>query len=404
MWLLEPEVRARLEAALNSGAAPTAEQQAEYEARFFEDDDSGSSRGSRILSTAGRSAEIQIAGVMTKKPDFLAMLFGGGNTTYPQIIDAIAQAEANAEVDDITLAIDSPGGAFDGLFDALAAIEAAKKPITAVISGVGASAAYAMASQANEIVATNRASRIGSIGVAAEFRVREDSVTITSTNAPRKRPDVQTDEGKAMVVEELDAMHDLFVDAIAKGRGVTPSEVNASFGQGATYLADKAMKRGMIDRVGAAPALKVVGNADTTTARSGGNQPEAGSMDLNELKAKHPDVYAAAMQEGVSQERDRVVAHLNMGTQAGIMDTAVAAIKDGQGMTMTLQSEYMAAAMNKRDTDKRVADDSETAAADGAAATTTQEDEQTRDAKAEQGIWAFAMDRCGVEMGGASNA
>lgn len=126
-------------------------------------------------------------------------------------------------------------------------------------------------------------------------------------------------------------------------------------------------------------------------------------MDLNELKAKHPDVYAAAMQEGVSQERDRVVAHLNMGTQAGIMDTAVAAIKDGQGMTMTLQSEYMAAAMNKRDTDKRVADDSETAAADGAAATTTQEDEQTRDAKAEQGIWAFAMDRCGVEMGVATN-
>lgn len=400
MWLLEPDVRARLEAALNSGAAPTAEQQAEYEARFY--DDEGSGRSSRILTTAGRSAEIQIAGVMTKKPDFLAMLFGGGNTTYPQIIDAIAQAEANEEIDDITLAIDSPGGAFDGLFDALAAIEAASKPITAVISGVGASAAYAMASQANEIVATNRAARIGSIGVAAEFRVREDSVTLTSTNAPRKRPDVQTDEGRAMVVEELDAMHDLFVDAIAKGRGVTPSEVNASFGQGATYLADKAMKRGMIDRIGAT-SLKVVGSTDTTTARSGGNQPEAGSMDLNELKAKHPAVYEAAVQHGVTQERDRVVAHLNMGAQAGIMDTAVAAIKDGQGMTMTLQSEYMAAAMNKRDADARAADNAETAAADGAASTSSQEDEQTRDAKAEQGIWAFAGNRCGVELEGVNN-
>lgn len=401
MWLLEPEIRARLEAAVNSGAAPTAEQQAEYEARFY-DDDEGPGRSSRILSTAGRSAEIAIAGVMTKKPDFLAMLFGGGNTTYPEIISALAEAEANDDIDDITLSIDSPGGAFDGLFDALAAIEATSKKTTAVISGVGASAAYAMASQADEIVATNRASRIGSIGVAAEFRVREDSVTITSTNAPRKRPDVQTDEGKAMVVEELDAMHDIFVDAIAKGRGVTPSEVNASFGQGATYLAEKAMKRGMIDRVGAT-SLTVVGNTDTTTARSGGNQPEAGSMDLKQLKAQHPDVYEAAMQEGVSQERDRVVAHLNMGKQAGIMDTAVTAIKDGQGMTMTLQSEYMAAAMNKRDTDKRVEDESETAAADGASVS-AQEDEQTRDAKAGADILAFASERCGVEMGGASNA
>jgi len=402
MWLLEPDVRARLEAALNSGAAPTAGQQAEYEARFYEDDESGASKGSRIMSTAGRSAEIKIAGVMTKNPDFLAMLFGGGNTTYPQIVDAINQAEANAEVDDITLAIDSPGGGFDGLFDALAAIEAAKKPITAVISGLGASAAYAIASQAGEIVATNRASRIGSIGVAAEFRVREDSVTLTSTNAPRKRPDVQTDEGRAMVIEELDAMHDLFVDAIAKGRGVTPSEVNASFGQGSTYLADTALKRGMIDRVGAT-SLKMVGRTDTTTARNGGNQPEAGSMDLNELKAKHPAVYAAAMQEGVDQERDRVVAHLNMGVQAGIIDTAVASIKSGAGMTLTLQSEYMNAAVNKRDTDRRALDDADTGAANGAAATSTEEDGRARDAKAEKGIWAFAMDRCGVEMEGGAN-
>lgn len=398
MWLLEPDVRARLEAALNSGASPTAEQQAEYEARIFDEDGSGNG-GSRILTTAGKSAEIQIAGVMTKKPDFLAMLFGGGNTTYPQIADALAQAEADDTVEDITLAIDSPGGAFDGLFDALAAIEAAKKPVKAVISGVGASAAYAIASQADQIVAASRASRIGSIGVAAEFRVREDSVTLTSTNAPRKRPDVTTEEGKAMVVEELDAMHDLFVDTIARGRGVGASEVNDSFGQGATYLADKALKRGMIDSVGAA-SLKIVGNTAKETA-SGGNQPETTTMDLNELKTKHPAVYAAAMLDGETKERDRVVAHLNMGVQAGIMDTAVTAIKDGSGMTMTLQSEYMAAAMNKRDTDKREADESEASAADGAATTSTQEDEATRDAKAAGDILAFASDRCGVETEGA---
>ena len=126
-------------------------------------------------------------------------------------------------------------------------------------------------------------------------------------------------------------------------------------------------------------------------------------MDLNELKAKHPAVYAAAMQEGVDQERDRVVAHLNMGVQAGIIDTAVASIKSGAGMTLTLQSEYMNAAVNKRDTDRRALDDADTGAANGAAATSTEEDGRARDAKAEKGIWAFAMDRCGVEMEGGAN-
>jgi len=398
MWLLEPGVRERLEAAINSGAAPTAEQQAEYEVRSTNDyGEDGGSDTSRILSTAGRCAEIAITGVMTKKPDFMSMLFGGGNTTYPMIIQAIAEAEQNDEIDEIIFAIDSPGGAFDGLFDALAAIEAAKKPTSAAISGVGASAAYAMASQADKITATNRAARIGSIGVAAEFRVREDSVTLTSTQAPRKRPDLSTSEGRAMVVEELDAMHEIFVDAIARGRGMTPDDVNANFGQGGTYLAEKALKRGMIDGIGAT-ALRVVGSANNPTARNSGKQPEAGKMDLNELKAKYPDVYAAAMQVGVEGERDRVVAHLNMGAQAGIMATAVTAIKEGSAMTLTLQSEYMTAGMNRRDTDNRAADDGDAAAALAAVAA-NQADAPTKDAKAEKDILAFAMERCGVEAG-----
>jgi ClpP class serine protease len=260
-----------------------------------------------------------------------------------------------------------------------------------------------MASQADKITATNRAARIGSIGVAAEFRVREDSVTLTSTQAPRKRPDVSTSEGRAMVVEELDAMHEIFVDAIASGRGMTPAEVNASFGQGATYLADKALKRGMIDAVGAT-ALRVVANTNTPTARNSGKQVEATKMDLIELKAKHPEVYAAAMQAGVSGERDRVVAHLNMGAQAGVMDIAVTAIKDGSAMTMTLQSEYLVAAMSKRDTDNRAADDGDAAAAANGASASIKDDDQTRDAKAEKGIWAFALDRCGVEAEGVHHA
>lgn len=369
MWLLEASVRQAILQAQKAGVMPTVEQQANFEASRL----SAGGASSRILSVAGSSAEVAIKGVITKAPSFLAMLFGGGNTTYPEIISALAEADSDPDIEDITLAIDSPGGHFDGLFDTLAAIQGTNKPVKAVVSNVGASAAYAIASQADEIVAANRATRVGSVGVVATFQVFENEVSITSTNAPKKRPDVTTEEGKAMVREELDAMHEIFVDAIAEGRDTSVDTVNAEFGQGATLLADEALKRGMIDAV-AAPSLKVVESTKTTTARSGGNKPEIGSMDLKQLKAQHPDVYAAAVQDGVDQERDRVSAHLIMGEKSGAMETASAAIKDGSGMTATLQATYLTAGMNRSDVGDRQDDEAGANAGDNASSSDDQGD------------------------------
>jgi ClpP class serine protease len=364
MWLLEAAVRQAIEQAQKAGFMPSAEQQQQFEASRYSAEQS---IGSRILTQAGSSAEVSIKGVITKTPSFMAMLFGGGNTTYPEIIAALAEADRDDSVEDITLAIDSPGGHFDGLFDTLAAIQSTSKPVKAVISNLGASAAYAIASQADEIVASNRAARIGSVGVVATFYNDENEISITSTNAPKKRPDITTEEGKAMVREELDAMHEIFVDAIADGRSATVEKVNAEFGQGATLLAGEALKRGMIDAI-AEPTLKAVKNTKSTTARSGGNQPEAGYMDLKTLKAQHPDVYAAAVQEGTDQERDRVTAHLIMGEKSGAMETASKAIKDGEAMTSTLQATYLTAGMNRSDVSTRQEEDAAASAADNASA------------------------------------
>ena len=308
-WLLETSVRQAIEQAQAAGIIPTVEQQTEFETSRTAAMVDGNSR---VLTLAGNSAEIAIKGTLTKSPDFMAMLFGGGNTTYTEIVSAIAAAEQDDNITDITLSIDSPGGAFDGLFDALASIQSAKKPIKAVVGGMAASAAYAIASQADTIVASNVASRIGSIGVAAEFNVNKNSVILTSTDAPKKRPDVTTAAGKEMVVEELDALHEIFVEAIAKGRGVSIDTINGGFGQGATLLADDALKRGMIDSV-AKTTFKTVDTTNLKTVASDGDNPEVELMNLSELKATHPDVHAAAVQVGIDQERDRVGAHLQMG-------------------------------------------------------------------------------------------
>lgn len=370
MWLLEASVRQAIERAQKAGFTPSAEQQARFVARFGDDD---GERDSRVLTIAGDQAEIMIKGILTPQPSFMAMLFGGGNATYPEIVAAIQQAEQNESVRAITLAVDSPGGHFDGLFDVLAAVQAAKKPVTAVVHGLAASAAYAIVCQADRIEARNRASRVGSIGVAVSFTVFDEDIDITSTAAPKKRPDVRTEEGKAMVVEELDALHEIFADSIAEGRGVTVAKVNAEFGQGATLLAGEALKRGMIDAIAETP-LRVVDNTNSTTARSGGNIPETGYMDLKTLQAQHPDVYAAAVQAGTDQERDRVTAHLIMGEKSGAMETAAKAIKDGVGMTSTLQATYLTAGMNRTDVSTRQEDDAAAAVADAATASAGQED------------------------------
>ena len=186
MWLLLSAIREIFEEAQKNGSAPTAQQQLDYEARMMSP--SGQDLP-RLLTVAGNNAEIAIEGAITNRPSLLAFIFGGGNTTYADINAALAVAEQDPDIDNITLAIDSPGGTIAGLFDTLAAIESAKKPVKAVVSNVAASAAYAIASQADEIVATNRAARIGSVGIVVRGFLDDNEIAITSSNAPKKAPD-----------------------------------------------------------------------------------------------------------------------------------------------------------------------------------------------------------------------
>ena len=356
-WLLDPDTHNLITAAAKGAFVPSATQQASFDARFSSD---GTARASRILSVAGSSAEIAIRGVLTQEPDIYAYLFGGGNATYAEIVSALVDAEQNEEIENITLAIDSPGGQFDGMFTVIEQIRKCTKPIESVISNVGASAAYAIAAQADKITTSNKAARIGSIGVAVTMWASEREISISSTASPKKRPDITTQEGKAVIREELDALHQIFVESIATGRATTIEKVNADFGQGATLLAEEALKVGMIDGIKGESA----NHSDITTGDPvASNQEATNTMDIQKLKAQHPDVFTAAMAEGVTKERDRVGAHLTMGQASGDMKTACAAIADGSEMTATLQATYMAAGMDRADITAASADAEAAAAA-----------------------------------------
>lgn len=380
MWLLESNTRDTIVQAEKSGFSPNAEQLTAFRSETSEEGGSG------IMSIAGDTADISIKGVLTNVPNFMAMIFGGGNTTYSDIISAIAFAEQNETIKNIVLSVDSPGGQIAGLFNAVSAIASAKKPVKAVVANQAASAAFALVAQADEIVAANEATSVGSVGIRVDMGVDDDTVVITSTEAPKKAPDVRTEEGKAVVREQLDAFHNVFVSSIAKGRDTTIEKVNSDFGRGTMILAGEAVKRGMIDSVAGSipqapsaastdgPAAVVPVLTDDTSATNGENKREV-SMDIEKLRTEHAATFAAAVQIGVSKERDRVSAHLKMGEASGAMDTATKAIAEGTAFASDLvQADYMAAGMKKSELAARVEDNPDDLEAPAAAGGPSAED------------------------------
>lgn len=342
-WLIEPTILQHLALARHS-ARPDLLARAEEHSRTEEAREGGLPRG---MVLAGSTAEIRVEGVLTKKPDIFALLFGGGNSTYANIRAALAVAETNPSVRDVVLHVDSPGGSVDGLFetlDAIAAFRASSGKRLRVRAENALSAAYGIAAAAGNIEAVGRGATFGSIGTAVSYYVSDSVVTLTNTDSPAKRPDVRTPEGKAVVVEFLDQLNAEFVRAIARGRGVEESEVRDGYGRGASMTAVEAKRLGLIDKIatqaprGAPPATRGKAMSDET--------PEGRAR---------ADI-EAAVQRGIEQERDRVRAHLAMGEACGDLSIALEAIRSGAGMTLELNARYLSAGMNRADRSKRQAE------------------------------------------------
>lgn len=342
-WLLSQDVFEAMQEARAKHSPTVAELEAHEQTYALSAEDAP-----RIMSVAGDTAAIQVTGVLTDTPDFFARFFGRGNTTYSEIIKSVALADMDPAIKTIQLKVNSPGGhASTGWLEAMQAIANANKPVEALVGDMAASAAYGLVSQAGKITAQNSLSKVGSVGAVMAMRVNDDVVSITSSNAPDKRPDPKTEDGKATIRKDLDATEKIFIDTIATGRNTTAANVQENFGRGAVVYAKKAIAKGMID--GMLEVKAQASSRPTQPANSGKTKTEASNMDLNELKAKYPDLCAQAASEGVATalqtERDRVSAHLAVGEASGDMETTLAAIKSGEGYTDLVKAKHDAFAM-----------------------------------------------------------
>lgn len=250
-------------------------------------------------------AHVPVQGDLSDSRSWIDELFGMGPVmTYTEMADSILAAADDESVKEIQLDVDSYGGYVDGIYKTTEAIALARsvKPVKAVVGSAATSAAYWIASQAESITAESDLSAFGSIGVAAAIWKPEGMYDIASSAAPNKRPDVSTDEGKAVIQKELDDIHAIFAGAVAAGRGVDVEKVNADYGQGGIVLAIDAKKRGMIDKVKKSAAV----GGDKA---AGPKNKKEGRMELtiDQIKAEAPNVAAALRDEGAKDERARIM-------------------------------------------------------------------------------------------------
>lgn len=257
-------------------------------------------------------ALIPVSGPIFPKANLFTQISGA--TSISSLARDFQVALDDDEVSSIVLDIDSPGGAVTGINEMSDIIRAAgeKKDVTAYVSGTGASAAYWLASAASEVV-IDATARVGSIGVVVAYPSAKDeeSVELWNTASPNKRVDVSTDEGKKVVVSELDALADVFITAVANHRNVSTGTVVSDFGKGGVLVGQNAVDVGMADRLGSLEGL--IAEKSNSNIDDGGfiMAEENVVITADSLKASDPSVYEAIMELGKKEgaaSADKLVA------------------------------------------------------------------------------------------------
>ena len=248
-----------------------------------------------------------------------------GLTSYEGIQHQLKTALNDSAVHSVILDLHSPGGEAVGAFETAAKVRelAAVKPTVAIVNGMAASAAYAIASGAREIVTTETGVS-GSIGVVllhADFSRNLDKEGITPTlifagdhkvdgNPFEPLPEsVRTD-----LQAEVDAFYDLFVRNVAQGRGGRTSADMARATQARMFIGEAAVAAGLADKVGTFDSvlsdLSRASEGTRTNAQSRripmSDKTGAPAADAGISQADHQAAVTAAEQRGAATATARL--------------------------------------------------------------------------------------------------
>lgn len=203
----------------------------------------------------GGARLIKVFGILGKHLSNLEMECGG--CSVDEVCEQIEEAEQDPAVSEILLWFNSPGGTVTGIPEAgalIARVNATKK-ITALVDGECCSAAYWMASQCGDVIATPSAC-IGSIGVYCLLldrsrQLENEGIKVNAISAGTYKlsgADFRplSDDERAMFQTGVDRTYQQFKDAVNEGRSGTVAD---DVMQGQTFDGEEAAAVGLVDDV-----------------------------------------------------------------------------------------------------------------------------------------------------------
>jgi signal peptide peptidase SppA len=240
-----------------------------------------------------RVAVVPLEGVIAKRMNIFSRISGGVSTQLFQR-DILAAAD-DPEAHSIVVLVDSPGGTVDGTQAAMQAIRAAReqKQVVVVVDGLGASAAYWIASAAERIYIVDDTTEVGSIGVVASHQdwsryeenlgVKTTEITagkykrIASEHAPL------TQEGRASIQDQVDQIYTIFVNDVAANRGRDVETVLKDMADGRLFIGRKAVEAGLVDGIRSLQAVIAALNDPRGLDKLGAHAPKTGGQTMEKV-------------------------------------------------------------------------------------------------------------------------
>jgi protease-4 len=186
--------------------------------------------------------------------------FDGDVLGADTVAKALSDAAKDSDVRAVVVRIDSPGGsalASDLIWRATQETRK-RKPVIVSMSDVAGSGGYYIAAGATRIVA-QPATLTGSIGVVlarpnvagllARLGINTEIITRGKFAALDSFTTPLTADERAKLVAELNLIYDVFVERVARGRNLTPEQVDA-IGRGRVWTGAQARDIGLVDELG----------------------------------------------------------------------------------------------------------------------------------------------------------
>jgi len=286
------------------------------------------------FTRSGGIALLPVTGTLS--PDYgYAGVFAPLRTGYKGLRDQFDLAMADPGIHTLLLCFNSPGGTVQGckeLVDHMAAAKIASgKRVVGYVDGACMSAAMWLSSVCDEVAAPATA-LVGSIGVLqvhADWSRFNEKTGITfsylSAGSFKALPNADNplnDTGRAYVQERLDRMYGIFTESYASLRGLSPENIRATDAR--IYLAEDGLKEGLVDRItpGLEPFMAALREEN---------------MDVNQLKAEHPALYAQIKAEGGDAVRAELAPKISAAGEDMLAMVTMVAGPEVSGKIRTLQ-------------------------------------------------------------------